>query len=45
MRNALKDLNLQRLDLVHDGDETFPLGKKIRSVALIRLLDDLNSLR
>lgn len=41
MRNALVDLKLKRLDLVHAGDETFPMGKNIRAVALPRLLDDL----
>ena len=45
MRNALGDLKLDRLDLVHAGDETFPMGKKIRAVALPRLLDDLQPLR
>ena len=45
MRNALGDLKLQRLDLVHAGDETFPMGKKIRAVALQRLLDDLQPLK
>jgi predicted AAA+ superfamily ATPase len=45
MRNALGDLKLQRLDLVHAGDETFPMGKKIRAVALQRLIDDLQPLK
>ena len=45
MRIALGDLKLNRLDLVHAGDETFPMGKKIRAVALPRLLDDLQPLR
>jgi predicted AAA+ superfamily ATPase len=45
MRNALVDLKLKRLDLVHAGDETFPMGKNIRAVALPRLLDDLMPLK
>jgi hypothetical protein len=45
MRNALGDLTLERLDLVHAGDETFPMGKNIRAVALPRLLDDLQPMR
>lgn len=45
MRNAMVDLKLKRLDLVHAGDETFPMGKNIRAVALPRLLDDLPPLK
>jgi predicted AAA+ superfamily ATPase len=45
MRSALSDLKLQRLDLIHAGDKTFPLGKNIRAVAVTRLLDDLKPLR
>ncbi|MFC1825237.1 ATP-binding protein [Thermodesulfobacteriota bacterium] len=44
MRSALADLKLRRLDVVHAGDETFGLDKKIRAVAFGRLLDDLNPL-
>ena len=44
MRNALADLKLKRLDVIHAGDKTFPLGKKVRAVALARLLDDLKPL-
>jgi predicted AAA+ superfamily ATPase len=44
MRIALSDLKLNRLDVVHAGEATFPLDKKIRAVALIRLLDDVKSL-
>jgi len=32
MRNAMVDLKLKRLDLIHAGDETFPMGKNIRAV-------------
>jgi predicted AAA+ superfamily ATPase len=45
MRNAIVDLKLKHLDLVHAGDETFPMGKNIRAVALPRLLDDLLPMR
>lgn len=44
MRNALADLKLKRLDVIHAGDKTFPLGKKVRAVALSHLLDDLKPL-
>ena len=44
MRSALADLKLRRLDVVHAGDETFALDKKIRAVAFGRLLDDLKPL-
>jgi predicted AAA+ superfamily ATPase len=44
MRRALEDLKLHRLEVVHAGEETFPLGNKIRAVALRNLLADLNPL-
>lgn len=45
MRSAFTDLALTRLDLVHAGDESFPLSRSIRAVAARRLLDDLEPLR
>jgi predicted AAA+ superfamily ATPase len=45
MRSALADLRLERLDVIHAGAESFPLGAKIRAVALCRLLGDLKPLR
>lgn len=45
MRNALSDLKLRRLDLIHAGEETFPLGKKVRAVAFPRMMEDLEPLR
>jgi len=45
MRNALVDLKLRRLDVVHAGEQTFPLGKKMHAVALSRLLEDLKPIR
>ncbi|MFN8177544.1 MAG: ATP-binding protein [bacterium] len=44
MSVAMEDLKLQRLDVVHAGDATFPMGKAIRAVALKRLLDDVRPL-
>jgi len=41
MRTAMVDLDLRSLDLIHAGDETYPLAKRIRAVAAGRLLDDL----
>jgi len=41
MRTALADLNLTRLEVVHAGEQTFEMGKKIRALAAERLLDDL----
>jgi len=41
MHIALADLRLERLDVVHAGDQTFPLADAVRAVALRRLFDDL----
>jgi hypothetical protein len=35
---------LERLDVIHAGDQTFPLADTVRAVALRRLLDDLEPL-
>ena len=45
MRNAMKDLNLRSLDVVHAGDRTFPLGQGIRAVAFSKLLEDIKPIR
>ena len=45
MNAALADLDLQRLDVVHAGDATFPLAPQIRAVALPRLLRDVRPLK
>jgi uncharacterized protein len=45
MRSALADLHLQSLDIIHAGDITFPLDRKIRAIALSRLLEDIEPLR
>lgn len=41
MRSALSDLKLQRLDVIHAGEETFLMERRVRAVPLSRLLDDL----
>jgi predicted AAA+ superfamily ATPase len=41
MRTAWSDLNLQRLFVVHAGDHSFDMAKKIRAVALSQLLDEV----
>lgn len=41
MRSALEDLNLDRLDIFHAGNDTYPMGKRIRAVALTRIHEDL----
>lgn len=45
MRSALSDLKLQRLYVIHSGEETFQLERNIQAVALFRLLEDLSPLR
>jgi len=45
MHNALADLGLQRLDVMHAGARTYRLAPKVRAVALPRLLEDLAPLR
>lgn len=42
---ALRDLKLDRLDIVHAGEESFPLGNKVPAVAIGRLLKDIAPLR
>ena len=45
MRMALEDLHLHRLDVVHAGHRTFPMGAKLRAVALEHLLEDVEPIR
>ena len=40
MRRALADLGLDRLVVVHAGDDTFPLAERIDAVPAARLLID-----
>ena len=42
---AMQDLDLARLDVIHLGKDTYPLGKGIRAVAFERLQTDIRSLR
>ncbi len=44
MRIAMESLRLKRIDVVHAGDRTGPLGRGVRAVALERLLEDLEPL-
>lgn len=41
MRAAIADLGLRRLDVIHAGEATFPLQKKVRAVAAARLSEDV----
>ena len=45
MRQALVDLKLSSLDVVHAGADTFPMARGIRAVALSRLHQDIEPLR
>jgi uncharacterized protein len=38
---AIEDLKLQRLDIIHAGDYSFPLAERVRAIALGQLLDDI----
>lgn len=44
MRNAMADLKLDELVVVHAGDECFPLGERLRAVAARHLLRDIEPL-
>jgi hypothetical protein len=44
MHIALRDLELERLDVIHAGDATFPLKESIRAVSLDRLWSDVEPL-
>jgi hypothetical protein len=41
MRIALSDLRLQRLFVIHAGEHSFDLAKKIRALAISHLIDEL----
>lgn len=45
MRTVMTDLGLDRLDVVHAGDATFPLAPNVRAVAARALLDEIEPLR
>jgi hypothetical protein len=44
IRTALRDLKLDRVDVLHAGEHTFPLAEKVRAVALGRLYEDVQPL-
>ena len=44
MHSALESLALDHLDVIHAGEQTFPLTEKIRAVAFSRILEDLSPL-
>jgi hypothetical protein len=44
MRIALEDLELERIEVLHAGRDTFPLAQRIRAVATCRLWVDLEPL-
>lgn len=41
MRAALTDLDLESLDVIHGGPDTYPLGPRVRAVSVRRLLEDV----
>lgn len=41
MRSALENLQLDGIDLIHAGERSFPLAKRIRAIAAVRILEDL----
>jgi len=45
MVNALNDLKLTSLDVIHAGEETYPLAKNIRAVSIQRLTQDIKPLK
>lgn len=45
MRAALADLELERLDVIYAGDETYPLAERVRAVPVRRVFDDVAQLR
>jgi predicted AAA+ superfamily ATPase len=44
VHTAMEDLKFKRLDIVHAGEHSFPLARRVRAVALRRLLDDIQPL-
>ena len=45
MAAVLEDLDLERLDVVHAGERTFPLARKVRALAAGELLGQIEPLR
>jgi predicted AAA+ superfamily ATPase len=44
MRNALSDLNLKRIDVIHAGENTFQMSDRIRAVSIFNLCKDIGPL-
>lgn len=44
IRIALADLKLNGVEVIHAGDKTFPLERRVRAVSIKRLLDDVHPL-
>jgi predicted AAA+ superfamily ATPase len=45
MRIALTDLQLDAIDVIHGGGNTYPLGERVRAIAATRILEDIQPLR
>jgi predicted AAA+ superfamily ATPase len=45
MRNALEDLKLKRLHVVHAGGASFPMSRQVQAVALADLPEVARSMR
>ena len=45
MRNAMQDLKLKSLTVVHAGDETFPLAKNIQALSYADLIRSVRALK
>ena len=43
MRQALSDLNLKQIDVIHAGDNSFQLSRQIRAIAASDLLTEMHS--
>lgn len=44
IRSAIEDLGLTRVDVLHAGDDTYPLADRVRAVAARSLLDEVRPL-
>jgi predicted AAA+ superfamily ATPase len=44
IRSALRDLDLERLEVIHAGEHTFALAEQVRAVALRQILEALEPL-
>ncbi|MCY4610567.1 MAG: ATP-binding protein [Gammaproteobacteria bacterium] len=41
MRSALDDLQLSRIDVIHAGEESFPLARRVQAVSADRMLEEI----